>query len=289
MAARRGPTFRRRELGKELRRLREKYGITLRDAAAHIESSETKLNRVETGHNQLPRVRDMTDLLDLYKVTDHVDRENMLMLHRDSLSKDWYRPYRNVMPSGTPMYVGLEAEACTMRAWHSRVVFGLLQTEAYAHALFMSAKHVEERTSEFVEESVALRMARKSILTGEDPVELRVILDEAALRRVVGGPGVMREQYAEIERMAGLDHVTVQIIPLSHDTFRDDANFVLLDFDCDLDPVVMEEETYVLTVTDKVREVRRYGRKFEAMRDGALAPAATPGFLQRLAREVDDH
>ncbi|WP_241833052.1 helix-turn-helix domain-containing protein [Streptomyces caatingaensis] len=103
MAARRGPTFRRRELGKELRRLREKQGISVRDAAAYIESSETKLNRVETGQNQLPRVRDMTDLLDLYGITDRVDRENLLMLHRDSLSKDWYRPYRNVMPSGTTM------------------------------------------------------------------------------------------------------------------------------------------------------------------------------------------
>ncbi|WP_342668033.1 helix-turn-helix transcriptional regulator [Streptomyces roseoverticillatus] len=289
VAARRGPTFRRRELGKELRRLREKHGISVKDAAAHIESSETKLNRVETGQNQLPRVRDLTDLLDLYNVTDRANREVLLTLHRDSLSKDWYRPYQNVMPSGTTMYVGLESDARTMRAWHSRVVFGLLQTESYARALFMTAKHVEERTSEFVDESVALRMERKAILTCEDPVELRVILDEAALRRMVGNPAVMREQYAEIERVAALDHVTVQIIPLSRSTFRAAANFVLLEFDYNLDPVVMEEGPAVMTVSDRKREVGKYGRRFDAMRDGALAPAQTAEFLHRLAREIDDH
>ncbi|MFF4532829.1 helix-turn-helix domain-containing protein [Streptomyces sp. NPDC001407] len=289
MAARRGPTFRRRELGKELRRLREKHGISVKDAAAHIEGSETKLNRVETGQNQLPRVRDLTDLLDLYGVTDQVDRELLLTLHRDSLSKDWYRPYQNVMPSGTTMYVGLEADARTMRAWNSQVIFGLLQTEAYARALFMTAKHVEERTSEFVDKSVALRMERKAILTGEDPVELRVILDEAALRRMIGDPEIMREQYAEIERVAELDHVTVQILPLALNTFRASANFVLLDFDHNLDPVVMEEGSAVMTVSDRKREVWKYDRRFDAMRDGALAPAQTPEFLHRLTREIDDH
>ncbi|WP_277816835.1 Scr1 family TA system antitoxin-like transcriptional regulator [Streptomyces caatingaensis] len=84
-------------------------------------------------------------------------------------------------------------------------------------------------------------MARKGVLTGDDPVELRVILDEAALRRVVGGPDIMREQYAETERLAALDHVTVQIVPLRRDTFREAANFVLLDSDHNLEPVVMEE------------------------------------------------
>lgn len=286
MAAQRGPTYRRRELGKELKRLREKRGLSAKKAAEAIESSETKLNRVETGQNQLPRVRDLTDLLDLYGVTDQIDRELLLTLHRDSLSQDWYRPYRNVMPSGQPVYVGLESDARTMRAWHSQVVFGLLQTESYARAMFATAKPVEERTTEFVDESVALRMKRKEIITADDPVELRVILDEAALRRWVGGPEVMREQYEEIERLASLDHVTVQIVPQRLDTYRSFANFVILTFDARLDPVVMEEGSSVMTVSDKPREVWKYARKFDAMRDGALAPAETADFLHRLAREI---
>ncbi|MEU1675745.1 helix-turn-helix transcriptional regulator [Streptomyces roseifaciens] len=289
MAARRGPTFRRRELGKELRRLREKKGYSTKEAAAAIESSDTKLNRVESGHNQLPRVRDLEDLLDFYGVTDRNDRAQLLELHRDSLSADWYRPYQNYMPSGQLLYVGLETDARTMRAWHSQVVFGLLQTERYAHALFSTAKPVEERTTEFVEESVAARMKRKEVVFGDDPVELRVILDEAALRRVVGSTAVMREQYEEIARATELDHVTVQILPMNLPTYRANANFVILDFDSGLDPVVMEDSPSVMTVSDRPREVWKHARKFDALREGALAPAKTADFLHRLGREIDEH
>ncbi|MFI9239590.1 helix-turn-helix domain-containing protein [Streptomyces sp. NPDC053079] len=289
MAARRGPTFRRRELGKELRRLRERRGITTKAAAEAIESSESKLNRVESGHNQLPRVRDLDDLLALYGITDPTEREQLLMLHRDSLSADWYRPYQNFMPSGQLLYVGLESDASAMRAWHSQVVFGLLQTENYARALYTTAKPVDERTTEYVDENVALRMKRKAIIHTDDPVELRVILDEAALRRVVGSPDVMREQYEAIEKAAALDHVTVQILPLSLATYRAFENFVILDFEAGLEPVVMQESPAVMTVSDKPREVWKHARKFDAMREGALAPAKTPEFLHRLAREIDEN
>ncbi|PSJ28568.1 transcriptional regulator [Streptosporangium nondiastaticum] len=288
MAARRGPTFRRRELGKELRRLREKKGYSAKEAAAAIESSHTKLHRVESGHNQLPRVRDLEDLLDFYGVTDRNDREQLLALHRDSLSADWYRPYQNYMPSGQLLYVGLESDARTMRAWHSQVVFGLLQTERYARALFTTAKPVEEKTTEFVEESVAARMKRKEVVFGDDPVELRVILDEAALRRVVGSTAVMCEQYEEIARAATLDHVTVQILPMNLPTYRASANFVILEFDDGLDPVVMEDSPSVMTVTDRAREVWKHARKFDALREGALAPAKTAEFLHRLGREINE-
>ncbi|MEV4433859.1 helix-turn-helix transcriptional regulator [Streptomyces sp. NPDC049555] len=287
MAARRGPTFRRRELGKELRRLRERKGYTTKEAAEAIESSESKLNRVESGHNQLPRVRDLEELLDFYGVSDRADRENLLMLHRDSLSNDWYRPHKNFLPSGQSLYVGLERDAISLRAWHSQVVFGLLQSESYARAMFTTAKPVDERTTEFVETNIAVRMERKEILHQDDPVELRVILDEAALRRVIGGPEVMREQYEEIERLAALDHVTVQILPLSLPAYRAFDNFVLLDFEEGFDPVVMNDGPAVLTVSDKRRDVWKYARRFDAMRESALAPAKTAEFLRHLAKELE--
>ncbi|RKN70973.1 XRE family transcriptional regulator [Streptomyces klenkii] len=287
MAARRGPTFRRRELGKELRRLRERKGYGTKEAAAAIESSEAKLNRVETGHNQLPRVRDLEDLLDFYGVTDPDDRDHLLMLHRESLSHDWYRPHQTYLPSGAALYLGLENDAATLRAWHSQVVFALLQTEDYARSMFMTAKAVDERTTEFVEENVAVRMKRKEILYREDPTELRVVLDETALRRVIGGPKVMREQYKEIERVAALEHVTVQILPQKLVTYRSGADFVILDFDAELGPAVMLDSALGTTVTDKPREISAYGRRFDAMREGALAPVNTPEFLHRLARELD--
>ncbi|RLU78115.1 transcriptional regulator [Streptomyces griseocarneus] len=289
MAARRGPTFRRRELGKELRRLRERKGYSTKDAAAAIESSDTKLNRVESGHNQLPRVRDLEDLIELYGVTDRQDREHLLMLHRESLSADWYRPYQNFLPSGHLLYAGLETDATAMRAWHPQVVFGLLQTENYARAMFTTSKPVEETTTEFVEENVALRMRRKEVLFGDEPMELRVIQDEAALRLMIGGPDVMREQYEEIERMASLDHITVQILPRNLVTYRSFESFVIMDFDGGLDPVVVHEALAVMTATDKRREVWKHTRRFDAMREGALAPSKTPEFLHKLVKELDEY
>ncbi|MFI1797825.1 helix-turn-helix domain-containing protein [Streptomyces sp. NPDC020379] len=287
MAARRGPTFRRRELGKELRRLRERKGYSTKEAAAAIESSETKINRVESGHNQLPRVRDLEDLLEFYGVTDRADQEHILALHRDSLSADWYRPYQYLLPSGHTVYVGLESDAHALRAWHSQVVFGLLQTENYARAIFTTAKPVDERTTQFVDENVALRMKRKEIVYGDDPIELRVIIEEGSLRRVIGGRDIMLEQYEEIEKLAALDHVTVQILPLKLATYRSFDSFVILDFDEGHDSVVMGDGPTV-TVSDKPREVWKYARRFDAMREGALAPAMTSEFLHRLAREIDD-
>ncbi|MDT0549633.1 helix-turn-helix domain-containing protein [Streptomyces lonegramiae] len=286
MAARRGATFRRRELGKELRRLREKNSLTILEAAEGLGFSDAKLSRVETGLNGLPRVADMEKLLDRYGVTDVDDRESLLTLHRESLTSDWWRPYRSVMPSGLHTYVGLEMDARAMRSWQSHVIFGLLQAESYARALFMTAKPVDETTTEFVEHNTRVRMERKEIITREDsPVELRVILDESALRRVVGDPKIMREQYETIAELCQLDNVTVQVLPLSLATYRATDNFIILDFDSGVDSVVGLEYSSV-SFTDKKSEVWKYNRRFDAMREGALPPTETPRFLTELAREL---
>ncbi|MGW4201824.1 helix-turn-helix domain-containing protein [Streptomyces sp. NPDC004726] len=288
MAARRGPTYRRRELGKELRRLRENVGLTIQEAVAGLGFSDTKLGRVETGHNNLPKVEDLEKLLDRYGVEDIDDREALVTLHRDSLSRDPWVPYRHFMPSGMPMYMGLESDAREMRAWQPMHVFGLLQTEAYTRAQFMAAKPIEETTTPFVEDNVRMRMERKHLLTREEnPLTLRVILCESALRRMMGSPQIMKEQYEEIERLAALDNVTVQILPLNLAAFRADINFILLKFDNPVDPIVQSDISGSITVTDKPIDVWKYNQRFDAMRSEAPGPSATAGFLHQLARELD--
>lgn len=288
MAARRGPTYRRRELGKELRRLRESAQLTIQTAAKGLGFSDTKLSRVESGHNTLPRVEDLEKLLDRYGVDDIDDRDTLLTMHRNSLSRDPWTPFRAVLPSGMPLYMGLEADAKEMRAWQPMHIFGLLQTESYTRAQFMAAKPVEETTTPFVEENVRLRMQRKELLTRDDnPLTLRVILDESALRRVVGGPEVMREQYEEIERLTAFDHVTVQILPQGTATYRADINFAVLEFDAPVDPIVQSDIPGSIMVTDRPADVWKYNRRFDAMRDEALGPSATAAFLHRLTREIE--
>lgn len=285
MAARRGATFRRRELGKELRKLREKKNLTLQEVTDQLKFSHTKLARVESGENDLPRVGDLEDLMDLYDLTSKDDRETLLQLHRESLSKDPWTPYKQFMPSKMPTYRGLEEAAGIMRAFQPDVVFGLLQTEDYARAMFLLAKPVDETTSEFVETNTRLRLERKELITRTDnPLVLKVIMDEAAVRRMVGGPDLMRAQYAEIVTLGQLENVTIQILPNVLACYRSWSNFSLLDFPDGLDPVVHTDMPNTISVTDDRREVSRGIRRFDAMRESALAPAETADFLHQLTK-----
>ncbi|MGW5732900.1 MULTISPECIES: helix-turn-helix domain-containing protein [Streptomyces] len=287
MAKKRGATFRRRELGKELRKLREKRGETTQQVTAALGFSHTKLNRVENGENDLPRVSDLQALIDyLAPELPKDDMETLLQLHRESLSKEPWTPYKAYMPSKMPTYRGLEQDATVMRVWQPAFVYGLFQTEDYARALYQIAKPVDETTSEYIEQNVRLRLERKELITrSDDPLELRVIMDETAVRRMVSGPDVMRAQYDEIVKLAELDNVTIQILPHDVVTYRSESNFTILDFDETLDPVAQSDAWNTISVTDERQEVQRSIRRFDAMRDSALPPARTAGFLQLLARE----
>ncbi|MGE7167292.1 helix-turn-helix domain-containing protein, partial [Staphylococcus hominis] len=270
----------------ELRKLRDSKGLTLLEVSKRLGFSHTKLARVEIGENDLPRVGDLEGLLDLYGLDERGDREILIQLHRESLSKEPWTPYRHVMPSKMPTYRGLEQDAQLMRTFQPSFVFGLLQTESYARALYLSAKPVDETNTEYVERNVALRLARRELITRSDnPLELRVIMDETAVRRNVGGPKVMREQYDEIMELSRLDHVTIQILTHDVETYRAESNFSILDFSEALAPIVQVDMPNTISVTDEERDVQRHVRRFDAMRDSALAPARTAGFLQQLVRE----
>ncbi|MFB6552150.1 helix-turn-helix domain-containing protein [Streptomyces sp. NPDC056405] len=287
MAAKRGATFRRRELGKELRKLRDKRGETLQEVARALGFSHSKLARVEIGENDLPRVSDLHGLIDhLAPDLPKEDLETLLQLHRESLSKEPWTPYKAYMPSKMPTYRGLEQDATVMRAWQPAFVFGLFQTEGYARALYQIAKPVDETTTEYVEQNVRLRLERKELITREEnPLKLRVIMDETAVRRMVGGPEVMLAQYKEIAELGELDNVTIQVLPHEVVTYRSENNFILLDFSETLAPVVQADMWNTISVTDERLEVQRNVRRFDAMRDSALPPARTAAFLQQLARE----
>lgn len=288
LAAKRGATFRRRELGKELRKLREAKDLTLGDVAKKLGTgfSQTKLNRVEIGENDLPRVGDLEQLMDEYSVTVREDRELLLQLHRESLSKEPWTPYRQHMPSKMPTFRGLELDATSMRAFEPGSIFGLLQTEAYALAQYTLAKPIEETTSSYVETNVRLRLERKELITrSENPLTLRVIMDEAAVRRILASHDVMREQYDEIIELGRLENVTIQILPNLVESYRPTSNFIILDFPDALDPVVQVDMPNTISVTDEAIDVALHIRRFDAVRESALAPSETAGFLYRLMNE----
>lgn len=286
MAAKRGRTGQRLELGLQLRQLREGAQLTRKQAVQGLRISEASLLRIENGDLNFRNVGDLRKLLTKYVVSDEDIVESLVNLNRESGRQDWLTQFRGLMPAGLPGFVGLEPEARSMRAYHPTLVYGLLQTKRYAQALLDLHKPVEETTSEFVRTSLEVRMRRQEVLTREDPVKLRVILGEAALRYPVGGTDVMREQYEKLKDMSSWEHITIQVLPFRNG-YRSTNDFAILDLGDQLPARVQIDSAWGATHTsDKRREVDRFIRRFDAMAASALPPEDTPYFLRQLEREA---
>ncbi|MEO3974000.1 DUF5753 domain-containing protein [Streptomyces sp. CAU 1734] len=296
MAAKRGATGRRLELGIQLRRLRENCpsveedrskGMTRREAVRGLRDiSEPTLARIELGELNFRRnVGNLRTLLKRYGVTDPALVEQLVELNREAPNEDWMTRYRSFMPTGMPHYVGLEAEASAITAYHPTVVYGLVQTEAYAKAIFEMERPVEDTTGEFIKRNVELRMERKRrVLNREDPARLRVIIGEAALQNPVGEPDVMREQYEEIIRLAREDQVSIQVIPFRRG-YRSITDFTILALGDLPSRVQVDNGWGAISTSDKPREVERFERRFNAMAGVALGVEESIEFVSELARE----
>src|SRR6266705_3585670 len=209
MASEQSPTVRRRRLALELRRLREAARLTCEEVADHLECSASKISRVETGRVSVSP-RDVRDMLELYGVPPQ-QRESLVQLARDSRQKGWWHAYSDTMQPQFVTYVGLESAASEIRIYEVSLIPELLQTEDYARAVIRSG--MMNSPAEDVERRVALRMARQPAITRDDPPKVWAVLDEAALRRRVGGAGLMRLQLEHLLAQATLPNVAVQVIP----------------------------------------------------------------------------
>ncbi|MEU4656831.1 helix-turn-helix transcriptional regulator [Streptomyces sp. NPDC023723] len=290
MPARARPTARRIELGYELRELRKLADLTLEEAVHGLSMSDTKLYRVETGLQDLRNAGDLRKLLGRYGVTEEEDIERLLAIQRAASSREWWTQFKGSMPSGMPRFIGIESAAVEMQAFHPIVILGLLQTERYARALYEIAKQVEDTTNEFIDQGVTLRMKRKEYLTrDEEPGRLWAILYEPALRYLVGGPDVMREQYDEITRLAALDNVTVQVLPHTVRGYVAVNDFSILHLGDTLPTTVQVDNAWgASSVSDTPREVAKFARKFNALVASSLPPEDTPKFLTQLSREITE-
>ncbi|MFB7403358.1 helix-turn-helix domain-containing protein [Streptomyces rubiginosohelvolus] len=288
MAAPKGPTSRRVHLGKVLEKMRDDLKLRREDVATELGFSPEKLWRVEKGRTGLPNPKDLRALLTHYGVRDSEVIDSLLLIHRESLSEAWWTPYTPHLTKGMREYVGMESDALSIAAWQPTLVFGLLQTKEYARALLMSAKTVDETTTEFIEANVELRMDRKKLITSTEPRDLWIIMGEDTLRSTIGSREVMAEQYNEIKQLAALDHITVQILPAKSTGYRASQNFILLDMGDPLGKILQADQpSGQASVTDKKPEVGRYGRRFDALRAAALDPNETPSFIDEIQEELE--
>jgi transcriptional regulator with XRE-family HTH domain len=205
-----GPTVRRMLVGAQLRRLRTEQGITREQAAEAIRASEWKIHRLENGQVGY-KDRDIVDLLRFYGVVDPGEVADFLVLAREANAPGWWHHYGDVLPQWFRAYIDLESAAAMIRAYEGQFVPGLLQTEDYMRAV-VGGGHLDDLPQE-AEHRVQLRLGRQALLDRQDAPRLWAVIDEAALRRPVGGPKVMRAQLERLIEAAELPNVTLQVLP----------------------------------------------------------------------------
>lgn len=269
-----GPTVRRRRLGTELRRLREAHALKLEEAAERLGLAPSTLSRIETGKAPT-RSAYLTAMLEMYGVTDPGQRQVLVDMAREGHRKGWWAAYEDVLPTGFGIYVGLEAEAAALRAYEDQVVHGLLQTEEYARSV-MQAVRLRLTPGE-IERLVQLRRQRQMVLTRTQPLELWLILNEAVIRRPVGGREVMRGQLERLLEASSWPNVTLQILPLSggaHPALG--GPYCILQFPERGDPdVVYTEGVAGHAYLEKEADVRACAEAFDLLRAVALSPPET--------------
>jgi transcriptional regulator with XRE-family HTH domain len=276
-----GSVVRRMLLGSHLRRLREAQGITREKAGYSIRASESKISRMELGRVSF-KARDVEDLLTLYGVTDEAERTSLLSLAKEANVAGWWHSYSDVLPNWFPTYVGLEAAAHLIRSYEVQFVHGLLQTEAYAHAVV--ARGMKDASDAEIDKRVAVRMERQKYLVSERAPEFHCVLDEAALRRPYGDREVMRGQLQHLIEISERPNVCLQVMPFGFGGHSGESGaFTVLSFpESDLSDVVYLEQLTSALYLDKREDVAQYERAMKQLQNDSPSPAESRDLLRGL-------
>lgn len=282
-----GPAVRRRKLGAELRALRTGAGLTSGEAARLVGWHQSKVSRIETGASGV-KPADVRLLLDAYGVQDARLRELLLVLAGSDEGggrHHWWHAYRGVLPPTYRDFISLESQASAMRTLETSVVPGLLQTPEYARAVTRAAVGgLDADADERLEALVAVRLARQDVLRVDPPLELSAVLDEAVLRREIGGPEVMARQLGRLVEAARLPQVRLQVLPFAAgEHVGITGPFVIFSFSrtSDLDVVVLDHLTSSLYLERK-EDLQAYTEAFNALRIHALSPEESMDYIAAL-------
>jgi hypothetical protein len=280
-----GPTVLRILLGSQLRRLREAKGVTRDEAGYTIRASGSKISRMELGRVSF-KERDVEDLLDLYGVDDE-EAQALIALAKQANSPGWWHKYGDVLPDWFQVYVGLEEAAALIRLYEVQFVPGLLQTADYARAVIKLG--LPSASAEEVERRVGLRTGRQEVLTKESGgPRLWAVVDEAALRRPIGGGEVMRAQLVRLIEAAREPNITLQVVPFRSGGHAAEAGaFTIMRFpEVDLPDVVYLEHLTSALYLDKREDVERYTEVMERLSVEGESPERTIDILSGMLEEV---
>jgi transcriptional regulator with XRE-family HTH domain len=279
------PTVVRMLLGAQLRRLREGAGISPEKAGYEIRSSRSKISRMETGRVGF-KIRDVEDLLTLYGVVSPEERAKIMALARRSRAAEWWTQYSDILPDWFETYLALESAAVAIRSFEIQFVPGLFQTEDYARAVTRLGH--QTAPAHEVERRVRLRRQRQDVLARAHPPRVWAMLDEAVLRRPLGGTPVMHAQLRHLAEVARMPHVTLQVVPFARGGHAGaSGSFSILRFaDADLPDVVFIEQLTSAVYLDQRPDVEHYLEIVDQLSGEALPPDATTRFLEQVAREL---
>lgn len=272
-------------VGARLRRLREAAGLTCEAAGATIRASHSKISRMELGRLGF-KERDVADLLTVYGVHDEAERAGVLALAEMAAAQPWWREYADVVPAWFEEYLGLEQAASVIRTYEVQFVPGLLQTADYARAVISLGQG--PRFAGTVERRVALRMRRQRLLRRANPPKLWAVIDEAALRRAVGGADIMRAQLRRLIELAELPNITIEIMPFSAGAHAAAGGPVtLLRFaECDIPDAVYLEQLTNAYYSTKPADVEHYWHILNRVVIDAEPPDVSVKILHRMLREI---
>jgi hypothetical protein len=281
-----GPAIARKMLGGQLRGYREAAGVTPDQAAWEIRGSRAKISRIETGRGKVKVTdRDLLDLLALYGVTDSGVMVRMLALARQAQETEWWQEFSDLLPAWFEPYLGMESTAAVIRSFDLLFVPGLFQARGYARAVTVLG-HRTARADE-IDRRVEVRMRRQGLLAAADPPRVWALVDEAALRRPVGGTAVMREQVRHLAEIAEMPAVTLQVLPFSAGGHDAAGAFTLMRFaEAGIADVVYVEQLAGAAYVDKPEAVDHYRDVLNRLGATALTPGETASFLAGMLRET---
>ncbi len=272
-------------LGTQLRRLREAAGITPEEAGYEIRASRSKISRMEHGRVGF-KERDVRDLLALYGVTDEQMKAGLLAMARQANVHGWWSQFGDILPDWFETYLGLEAAASLLRSFEMQFVNGLFQTEAYARAVTVLGHRGAPSTD--IDRRVSLRMRRQQLLTSPAPPRVWSVLDEAALRRPVGGPAVMRGQLERLLEVGTPPQVTMQVVPVRRGghTAAGGSFSVLRFAEPDLPDVVYIEQLTSAIYLEGRTDVDHYMEILNQLSAEALTPAESARLIREIIQET---
>jgi transcriptional regulator with XRE-family HTH domain len=278
------PVVERRRLKVELKQARLRAEKTQRDVARAMDWSTSKLIRIESGEAKISR-NDLKALLEYYGIDDRARVESLLEMARVAKEQESWSDYGSVMSPGSIRYLSFESSGAAIRSFQALVVPGLLQTEEYAHALWADSYGIPPAAAEKLWRA---RQRRQELHERETPPKMFFVIDEAAIRRPVGGTRVMRRQLVALQGFAGEPHVTLQILPFAvgaHPGLT--ARFVLVEFvDPNDDDVLYLEEPDAIT-RDDPKETGRYLERFFQLQEIAEPPERSVELLEDAIRGME--